>query len=579
MLPYHALAASEARCGAITCSSEMVRSCLIVEKQREDRWTPRRETATPKHRLAAMDALSGQRFELDLGEEDQEHQQLPDTTAAPPAATAFGFVGDVKERPMNGSAPPQPPSLKNNATGFPAHKDRAKASKFKQSQSAEPPAILKNDEEIPQGSQPPSATAGPTEGNAGLFEASERQRIDAENAEKIAGMSPEEIAQERQELFTSLNPTLVQKLLQRSTIEDESQPDFDADLKTSSRSSHRRSPSAGSGRKVSFAIDQEQANEQVRRPTAERHSISSQSVSSLSSFTSQETEEPEELQKSPRHKRRPSPHSRKVSFAVPDSESQNEEAKPTAEKHSISPSPHARSVSTSNSDIEDEIPLPPPAQPLNPLDSIQPTVHFPKPDQSTLDPTSDTFLDDLHKTYFPNVAHDPTKLTWMQPATASENAAYDPTASTVAPKDLRFDFNGRLIPPRLAATLPTNLGLHNHADTPDAAGYAIPELARLARSAFPAQRCIAVQTLGRILYRLGIGEFGDENDVDVVEPEGVGERAIMAAGLWDAVEEGRVIETLTEEAGRKTGHQTSIMVAQEAVWNWRRGGGRKRKAV
>jgi hypothetical protein len=206
-------------------------------------------------------------------------------------------------------------------------------------------------------------------------------------------------------------------------------------------------------------------------------------------------------------------------------------------------------------------------------------VHFPKPDQSPLDPNSDSFLDDLHKTYFPNMAHDPTKLTWMQPASASENAAYDPTASNIAPKDLRFDFNGRLIPPRLAAALPTTLGLHHHADAPDAAGYTISELAQLARSAFPAQRCIATQTLGRVLYRLGIGEFGDENDVDVVEPVEVGERAVLAGGLWQAVEEGRVIETLTEEAGRKAGHQTSIIVAQEAVWNWRRGGGRKKRAV
>jgi hypothetical protein len=529
-----------------------------------------------------MDSLRGERFELNMAEED---------TNAPPQATAgFSFVGDVKERSVNGSGAPQPPTLKNNSTGFPAHKDRVKASTSKQSQSAETairPVILKNNDELSPTSQPLSATVELSEGNVGLFEASERQRIDAENAKKLAEMSLEDIAHERQELFESLNPTLVQKLLRRSTIDDEPQPDFDTDLSlktttttttttttSSSDSPHKRRPSSGSARKVSFAIDQDLANQQVMKPTAERHSINSPS-----SFTSQESDEPEELQKSPRHKRRPSPHSRKVSFAVPDSISQTEEVKPTAEKHSISPSPHARSVSMSNSDVEDEIPLPPPSHPLNPLDSIQPTVHFPKPDQSPLDPNSDTFLDDLHKTYFPNMAHDPTKLTWMQPANTSENAPYDPTASNIEPKDLRFDFNGQLIPPSLAATLPTTLGLHHHADAPSAAGYTISELARLARSAFPAQRCIAMQTLGRTLYRLGIGEFGDESDVDVVEPAGVGERAVMAEGLWEAVEEGRIIETLTEEAGRKTGHQTSIMVAQEAVWNWRRGGGRRKRAV
>jgi hypothetical protein len=45
------------------------------------------------------------------------------------------------------------------------------------------------------------------------------------------------------------------------------------------------------------------------------------------------------------------------------------------------------------------------------------------------------------------------------------------------------------------------------------------------------------------------------------------------------MDEGRVVETMTEEANREKGHLTARTFAQEALWNWRRGGGRKRQAV
>jgi hypothetical protein len=49
--------------------------------------------------------------------------------------------------------------------------------------------------------------------------------------------------------------------------------------------------------------------------------------------------------------------------------------------------------------------------------------------------------------------------------------------------------------------------------------------------------------------------------------------------LWKCIEDGRVIETMTEEANKERGHLTAKTFAQEALWNWRRGGGRKRHAV
>jgi len=88
----------------------------------------------------------------------------------------------------------------------------------------------------------------------------------------------------------------------------------------------------------------------------------------------------------------------------------------------------------------------------------------------------------------------------------------------------------------------------------------------LARSAFPAQRCVAFQTLGRLLYRLGRGSFGPEES-EVVR------------GLWKSVEDGKVIETLEEAASAAGGHQGSKTYAIEAVWLWQKGGGKKWKAT
>jgi hypothetical protein len=113
--------------------------------------------------------------------------------------------------------------------------------------------------------------------------------------------------------------------------------------------------------------------------------------------------------------------------------------------------------------------------------------------------------------------------------------------------------------------MPITKGLHHHGEAPEAAGYTVPELARLARSAFPAQRCVAFQTLGRLLYRLGRGEWGDE-DSEVTK------------GLWRCVEEGKIIQTLEEAASAEGGHQGSKVYAVEAAWLWQKGGGKVWKA-
>ncbi|TVY22006.1 RNA polymerase II-associated protein RBA50 [Lachnellula arida] len=251
-------------------------------------------------------------------------------------------------------------------------------------------------------------------------------------------------------------------------------------------------------------------------------------------------------------------------------------------------------IEAAPSSIENEKPIVPqapksvrfeeeePAQPIalqpasNPpteaLQNMEPAVHFPNaPSAPDLDPSDPSFLEHLHNKYFPNLPADPSKLAWMAPipthgSVADQESPYYPAHEALPASALRFDFRGGLLPPRISRAMPSTKGLHHHGEAPEAAGYTVPELARLARSAYPAQRCIAFQTLGRLLYRLGRGELGYEDSE-------------IAKGLWRCVEEGKIVETLEEAANAEGGHQGSKVYAVEATWLWQKGGGKRWKAT
>jgi len=195
------------------------------------------------------------------------------------------------------------------------------------------------------------------------------------------------------------------------------------------------------------------------------------------------------------------------------------------------------------------------------------TTHFPAPprdksDYKPLDPNSESFLSDLKEHYFPDLPHDPSALSWLQDPTEAEQQAspYNPARTGFAPSALRFGFNGMLIPPSESLDIPTTKGLHHHGDAPSSAGYTVPELALLARSTLANQRCVAYQVVGRILYRLGRGDFGPRGHE-------------LSEGLWTCIERERVIEVIMAEANRDKGHVSAKAYATEALWLWRRGGG------
>ena len=469
----------------------------------------------------------GERFYVDL-DSDQEEGSRVENKRPVPAPPLTDFIGDIKERTPTAAKPPAAPTLKGNATGFPAHKKRVKTSASKQQRplrtNGPPDASILN-----------ATSAGAIQPSHGAtFEDTERRKIDEENKQRIAEMSPEEIERERQELFEGLSPGLIQRLLARANLDDgRNEQDFDSYIPTADSQAPKVGPTT---RKVTFDIS---------------------NISELSNARAQE--EP--------------------------ATTTTTTGKPTKRLQSPEPSSQAKATST------DEAAEPPP-----------PSIHFPLPPQPPeIDPSSPSFLTDLHDKYFPNLPYDPSSLAWMTPVDASDTSSpYHPSQRSLSADQLRFSFRGTLLAPRRAREIPVTKGLHHHADAPEAAGYTIPELARLARSKVAAQRCVAYQTLGRILYRLGKGEFGEESgegqqkvdgpaqvvrDPDSGGREGAREgeedegASAMATGLWECIEEGRVLDTLMEEAGKESGHLTARTYAQEALWNWRRGGGRKRKAV
>ncbi|QGI80702.1 hypothetical protein CEK25_007431 [Fusarium fujikuroi] len=386
------------------------------------------------------------------------------------------FINDIVEHDTSTKKPAEFNDLPISSTGFPQHKRRWKTSAFKQKRAGAAGATTPAEQ--PKAGKPSQASSSDVD-----FKDIERQRIDQENQEKIANMTPAEIAQAQEDIMNGLNPALIQRLLSRANIEEPTGPSpFDAPKQ------------------------EKQQEAQDPPPTIKVEDAATNEAPESTSATT--------------------PHARKASI---ESASQS--------SHSVSQEPSLKKVSDHYD--EDKAPT-----------QIPPDL-FPITDQ----PKSK---------YFPNLPADPSKLAWMAPiptedSPADKDSSYYPHPE-IAVNALRFDFQGRFLSPRVSRSIPSSKGLHHHGDAPEAAGYTVAELAHLARSAVPAQRCMAFQTLGRILYRLGLGEWGKSED----DP--------IAMGIWAVVKKGRVLDSLTEAAMNENGHRGSRVYATEALWLFEKGG-------
>ncbi|KAK7745683.1 hypothetical protein SLS62_009649 [Diatrype stigma] len=467
------------------------------------------------------------------------------------------LITDIKEKETTEPKAPSFPQIKSTGTGFPEHKKRTRISAFKQKRQGQEtkPQVpttstttsttttsSKDNPSSPpnNGAQPPPAPSSADES----IEARDRRRIDRENSERLGSMSPEEVEAARQELFSSLDSATLSRLLKRANLDESNGPSpFDQP------SQNPQQPELQPQQTQSSTSDI-----RVEDASTKPHSSSTPSLRA----TVEDESEPE----SEETKSTATATKKRVHFESPEP--------PTEDKT------EPRAAAAAASQIDDTAPPVPQAEHI--LHPTEPSItrpHWPHPPQPDTDgsgipdPSDPDFLEKLHQKYFPSLPADPSKLAWMAPIPTANSAAdldspYHPNQPSVAAAALRFDFRGALLPPRIARAIPVTKGLHHHGEAPEAAGYTIPELARLARSAVPGQRCVAYQTAGRILYRLGRGEFGRPG-VDN-----------MADGIWALVQEGALLRSLKDEASLEEGrggfHRSARAFAVEAVWLFEKGG-------
>ncbi|KAL4799441.1 RPAP1-like protein [Aspergillus venezuelensis] len=447
-------------------------------------------------------AFHGERFEVNLDSDGQDIVTATSSTLAIP-----GVIGEIQER--SPAAPPAPPTLKS-ASGFPAHKRRAKPSAFKQRQ-AQPKAPDTGSEK---------ASSDPQDEKAG---------IDEQNRQQLASMSDAQIQQEREELMSTIDSSLLERFLRRARIDDENPTPFSSTAKHTDDAE----PEPAS---ISDIIEE---------PTPTQQSTSLQT-------------------QPPKQKSTPTPDDRQPPTIPAD-------LRPAAEFASSSV----------------HFPTPPPPSSKEPpsldpnsdsfLSDLQ-THYFPN---ITHDPSSLSWLQQP-----PSDPDDPE-------SNLPPSSAYHPgsSAESIHPSSIRFSLIGTILSPSTSLSLPTNLGLHHHGDDPHAAGYTIPELAILSRSSFPAQRCISWQVLGRIFFRLGKGQFGErgsnlvEGLWEVIEKEGVvagmleeagGSGPSSSKGKNDAAGTDEKDTSAPATGGAKSGgvgrHASAAAWAVEGVWLWQMGG-------
>ncbi|CAI7667491.1 unnamed protein product [Penicillium manginii] len=444
-----------------------------------------------------------------------------------PPASPFDLIGEIRERKPTAPKPPAPTPTASS-TGFPAHRRRNKPSSFKQRRTEQATPTVPPKEDL-------TKTTPPTLQD-------DKRSIGEENTRHLASMSEAQIEKEREELMASLDPGLLERFLRRAKIDED-----------------------------------EKASDKAPPAAAAAPSTSAKQA---------EVQDEEEL---------PSKSKKSVSFDIPPP------AKAPPKKQEPTPPTNSKLPPGGHDDLPPTT-VPKDLHPASEYPNMDPSTierfHFPQPTKPmpTLDPSSPNFLEDLKTHYFPEITHDPSSLSWLQPPSSDEedpesSSAYHPASNAIsmAPSSIRFSLRGTILAPETSLSLPTNLGLHHHGDDPQAAGYTIPELAILSRSTFPAQRCVAWQVLGRILYRLGKAEFGERGGQ-------------LSEGLWFCIEkEGVVAGMLTEADGGvnsdlgkiktdgkdKNGgesesgppvasgigrHASATAWAVEGVWLWQKGG-------
>ncbi|OBT71293.1 hypothetical protein VF21_10378 [Pseudogymnoascus sp. 05NY08] len=490
-----------------------------------------------------------ERFILDLSDDEesptnpsnpstsnQPSNPLNPTTTFQTTATPDSFIKDIIERTPSAPKPPSAPVFKQTSTGFPEHRKRG--SRFKAargggvSTTAASAAAVggegKEKEKEKDGQSGGMAVAG--RGVAGMGgrgevvldrEEEERRQIDAENKRKIASMSPEEIEQERSELLAALDPNLVKMLMKRGE-KKKTAPVSDAALVHKMKGDMTKFGERKDGKKEvgledylkRANIDDGRGDTWVETPEPRVVEITELDTSESAAAAGKLGDKREEGTRIAKPKGRRVEPTKAVHWLENDEAEPKDlpdlqpasEFKPRGHTHATStststtnpPSSNSASQPTTTADTTTDTTDPSTQQPDS-TDPTQPidTLHFPRPPTlPDLDPSSPNFLQDLHTAYFPSLPSSPASLAWLAPlptpgSEADLESSYSPSQTSIPASALRFDFRGQLLPPRISRAMPTDRGLHHHADAPEAGGYTISELSGLLRSSVPQQRGLA----------------------------------------------------------------------------------------
>ncbi|KAJ2696055.1 hypothetical protein H4218_004846 [Coemansia sp. IMI 209128] len=206
----------------------------------------------------------------------------------------------------------------------------------------------------------------------------------------------------------------------------------------------------------------------------------------------------------------------------------------SAKKHVRFAEPADESAESSEDEEDDGAPAVPPPPPAEWVDKSNggDVVNV---DNNEIGAESE-FYRDMKRKYFPSEMLEEAKLAWILGHSQAKSpmekaikesrrkdasaAATATSSSSDVPSDdqkeedlmarpvshIRFAFDGQIMT-ELESDTPTYAGLHHHGDNPDKPGYTIPELLHLSRSTVPAQRAVAMSTLGCIVHKINIGAW------------------------------------------------------------------------
>ncbi|AJP38195.1 AVB_G0013430.mRNA.1.CDS.1 [Saccharomyces cerevisiae] len=351
---------------------------------------------------------------------------------------------------------------------------------------------------------------------------SEAKSIHNENIKILQGMTDEQIAHERQDLFDSLDPVLIAKLLKNinKRAKDENNAPLFAEIEGASGTW------VGGNKQGIYDLP----------PLEDEDVNAALEIKPKSGIN-------------PKH----------VQFEEDDDEKNNDDV------DDIAPLDFQKAQSIDHMKNED----------------LFKDVHFIKEnnqneaDLEKLDINDPDFNDKLHEKYFPDLPKEVNKLKWMKSVQQETNK----NCIIENVSECRFDFNGDLVPPTRQIDSTIHSGLHHHSDSPELAGYTIVELEHLARSTFSSQRCIAIQTLGRILYKLGQKSYYQlvpEIDAETYKEDGSISNVMdkIYSMFWDLVKDGKIVESLEIASDEKFTRNLSVRnYAIDALWLWKQGGG------